>query len=238
MNLKTKSGHEFIFHKGNDSCIIFLHGMDEWNSLDKVATRYLPLYLKNGWKPEFSVACPRNTHVGKWSNDLIDEVIDEVVKMGVSPDKIGMWGYSNGGGGVLYYLCQENPKHEISMACICAAYWPHGAPNLDLITIPIGIFHAVDDKSVSISRSRLLKWGIKNSPELIYVEYPGGGHSGAGNYTFKPGVKEAELMYNKFRQLGAPIPQDEIITNPTIHWNKTKDLLILNGTGYKLVKDE
>ena len=220
---KTKSGYEFWFHQGDDSCLMFLHGMDDYKSMDRVKN-YGPLRnMENGWNPSFSIVQPRNTGAVQWKPQIIDEVFDEVVKLGIDPNKLGLTGWSNGGGGVLYYLAQS-PKYKMKMAYTVSCYWTN-TPTWDNIIVPVYLFHAVNDDVVNVSKSRTAHDKIIDSE---YTEYSGGNHSGAQSYTYFNGKPDAERMYAKFKELTNGI-EDEIIDNPKIQYNKTKNQLIVEG---------
>jgi hypothetical protein len=98
------------------------------------------------------------------------------------------------------------------------------------VKCPVKMIHATNDW-VSYKNSDTFWSGIPQQFKSSYEKPDGGGHYVWGNF-----LEPSTGIYEWIKSFSAPSEPDEIIDNPSIQWNKTKSLLIIEGITYKLTE--
>lgn len=230
--LKTISGHDFWFYKGDSRLVIYLHGLSDSISLNTVDDTGLPRAIQNGLNPAFSVVSPRNSNGDSaWSNSEIDECIDEAVKLGCDPNNIIISGYSNGARGALFYA-SSNPKYKVK-GVFAVSTWLPDTPNVNNLNMFVAMYHSRNDDRASFNKAESFFNSIPGvNKQCVWIDF--GKHNGLQSYVFKD---DGLGFYSKIDELlKVEEIEDEIIYNPEIIWNKTQGLLIIGGITYKLTE--
>lgn len=208
---KTKSGFEFWFHKGSAACLMHLHGIAEYTSMDKALLFGPGQYIRDGWSPEFSVVIPKNISEAYFTTEQINETFEAVIALGCNANKLGLSGYSNGGGSALNYA-DDSQAFKMNMLVLTAPYLKF-APKYSNINMPTFVYCAVNDGLYGTAKSVVA--GIEAAdkcPELKYQWEGGGGHTGIPKYVYSPG--DYKGIYKRFTELCAGEPIEPPVESP------------------------
>lgn len=164
--------------------ILFLHGAGErGTNLAKVAVHGPPKIVKD--KPDFPfiVVSPQCPSGGRWSNDVLLALLDEVTKKyKVDPKRVYLTGLSMGGFGT-WSLGLTHPEKFAAIAPICG-----GGDVLPILladpkkaralkSLPVWAFHGGKDDVVKPAESeRMIEALKKIGNEAQLTIYPTAGH--------------------------------------------------------------
>lgn len=168
--------------------VLFLHGAGErGTNLAKVAVHGPPKLVKQKKEFPFLIVSPQCPEDETWSNQVLFELLDEVMKKhAVDARRVYATGLSMGGYGT-WSLALERPERFAAVAPICG-----GANLLDVLLaksfdtrrrealrrLPIWAFHGGKDDTVPVSESERLVTALKGlgCRDVRLTVYPEAGH--------------------------------------------------------------
>jgi predicted peptidase len=115
-------------------------------------------------------------------------LLKELMKsLPVDESRVYCTGYSMGGFGTCLFVERE-PRLFAAAVAVAGCTDARTAPAFR--RMPVWFFHAADDTTVPVSRSRDLVKAIGRAKDCHYTEYPGGGHSISGKAFEEPALHE------------------------------------------------
>jgi len=222
--LKGKNGESFAFMQyvpsGNTPkpLIIFLHGISERGNSDTVSVRAvenneIPKIIKSGgFAQDAIVLSPQlKSTYGYWPTWQVKELIEYAKSnLNIDPSKIILTGLSMGGGGVWSCLEDETIASQISAAApVCGTCNYVNGQYIIKYKIPIWIFHAENDATVSVGCSGGAYGDLKKKGYNVkFTNYADGGHSiwsrayDQGNPTYR--VKSPDIYNTYYNESQSP----------------------------------
>ena len=156
--------------------ILFLHGAGErGDNLELVKTHGPPKIVDQNINFPFSVVSPQCPARGRWSNELLIDLLDNIIKKyDVDTDRIYLTGISMGGYGA-WSLATEHPDRFAAISPICGGGDPQNAPKLK--NTPIWAFHGAQDPVVPVQRTEEMARAVQLAGGNIRVTiYPDATH--------------------------------------------------------------
>lgn len=200
--------------------LIYLHGTSaKGNSLDSLKKGGISKLISDGKKLPCYVAAPQVGYNQKWSVSMVDKLISNITsRYSIDMNRIYLIGLSSGGAIAMEYTC----KHPEKIACVVTiSSWGNPQEVCKMKDVPAWLFHAQDDKAVSITGSKALTEALYLCRGNVRLtEFPDGGHN----------IWEKSLKY--------PELFDWILTRRKNEASKTVQRIQLDQTtvGYKIPK--
>lgn len=204
----------------SNALLIYLHGTSaKGNNLDSLKKGGIPKLISDGKKLSCYVAAPQVGYNQKWSVSMVDKLISNITsRYSIDMNRIYLVGLSSGGAIAMEYTC----KHPEKIACIVTiSSWGNPQEVCKMKDVPAWLFHAQDDKAVSITGSKALTEALYLCRGNVRLtEFPDGGHN----------IWEKSLNY--------PELFDWILSRRKNETSKTVQRIQLDQTtvGYKIPK--
>jgi predicted peptidase len=170
--------------------VVALHGMggDENSMFDSEA--YGPGFLKREAKRAgFIVACPKgrdsaSMYRGDAEQDVLEVLADVQRTFHIDSTRIYLMGHSMGGYGT-WSIAMNHPDIFAALGPISGG--GNAAGMAKIARIPEYVTHGDDDRTVPVTQSRaMVEAGRKAGATIVYVEVPGGSHSGVAASAIAP----------------------------------------------------
>jgi len=187
----VKANYLLFLPKGYDAkstqrwpLILFLHGIGERGSDPwKVKVHGPPKICEKMTNFPFLVVSPQCPNGEWWSNEVLETLLDEVIrKHKVDTQRVYLTGLSMGGFGA-FALALHAPERFAAVAPICGGgnpFPPHGFDarrKAALKSLPFWVFHGDQDEAVPIEESEHMVKALKKfGCEVEFTVYPGVGH--------------------------------------------------------------
>lgn len=144
--------------------IIFLHGVGEWGTDLKLATKHGPPKLvAKGKEFDFIVASPQCPSGKVWSSDAIAALTDKLIKeYPVDADRIILTGVSMGGFGT-WETGIEFPEKFAAIVPICGGGGVRWLIAGKLKNVPVWAFHGAKDPVVPLEYSQKMVDAVNKS---------------------------------------------------------------------------
>jgi predicted peptidase len=156
--------------------LLFLHGSGErGNILEMVKKHGPPKMIEYGHKFPFIVVSPQCPEDQRWSEEVMDMLLDEMVRCyRIDTNRIVVTGLSMGGTGT-WDLAIAYPGRFAAIAPICGRADPKEAARIK--DLPIWVFHGAKDDIVPLEMSENMVNALKalGSP-VKFTVYPDAGH--------------------------------------------------------------
>jgi predicted peptidase len=156
--------------------LLFLHGSGECGDmLEFVKKNGPPNMIEHGYKFPFIVVSPQCPEGERWSVEVLDMVLDEMIRLyKVDENCIYVTGLSMGGEGT-WNLAFTYPDRFAAIVPVCGWTDPEQAKKIK--DLPIWIFHGAKDDVVPLSESEDMVNALKalGSP-VKFTVYPDADH--------------------------------------------------------------
>ena len=121
---------------------------------------------------------------GPAEQDVLDAMADVQHTYRVDAARIYLMGHSMGGYGT-WSIAMAHPELFAALGPIAGGGNPAGMAKIR--HIPEYVTHGDDDRTVPVTQSRsMVEAGKKAGAEIVYVEVPGGSHTGVAAPAFAP----------------------------------------------------
>lgn len=162
--------------------LLFLHGGGEsGRELNQLIKNGPPKMMAEGYPFPFLVLAPQNPYERQWWDvRAVNQLLDSIVTNNrVDQNRIYLTGLSRGGSAA-WEMAVQFPDKFAAMAVVCGmaptpyAHWLNK-------TMPIWVFHGVEDKVIPVSESDNMVKKLKEMDfDVRYTRYEGVGHNSWG----------------------------------------------------------
>jgi pimeloyl-ACP methyl ester carboxylesterase len=167
--------------------VVALHGMggDENSMFDF----YGGQLKREAERLGFVVVCPKgrdtaSMYRGSAEQDVMDVIAEVRRDYAIDPDRIYLMGHSMGGYGT-WSVAMAHPDVFAAIGPISGGGDTSGM--VKIARIPEYVVHGDDDRTVSVTQSRIMvEAGKKVGADITYVEVPGGSHVSVAAPSFAP----------------------------------------------------
>jgi predicted peptidase len=156
--------------------LMFLHGSGESGEMiELVKKQGPPKMIEYGRKFPFIVISPQSPEEDRWSIEVLDMVLDEMVlNYRVDTNRIYVTGLSMGGTAT-WNLAITYPDRFAAIVPICGRVDPQFAPVIK--DVPCWVFHGEEDDVVPFSNSENMVNALKELGSPVrFTAYPDAGH--------------------------------------------------------------